>query len=265
MKNTAIFAALLPILLHAQQPPANLKTVYINRNISTHFACPDPVEYIDLSTNCVTGDIPAKNMVRIKPDPDSANVTPTILTIVGQKYLVRYRLISAPANQCQPYIDVSKDNVAPVDDPNNPMSESELTALATKVLNTSQHFNAVATYEDRMEAKVVSIVTKGGYFFIKLRLRNHTNIVYDIDQVRFSIDDRKVLKATNNQSIEVKPLCQSTEQTSFRRTWENVYVFKKFTFPGIKDFAIRIAEKQTSGRQITIHVSYSDILNADAL
>ena len=264
MKNTILFVSLFPIFAGAQ-PPAEPATIKINPNVSTHFLCPDPVEYIDLSTNYVAGDIPAKNIVRIKPNADSSGGAPTILTIVGQKYMVQYRLIIAPAKDCPPYVDVSRNNVILVDDAGNTMSQSELAAHAIKVLNTAQHFNAVATYKDGMEAKVLSIVSKGNYFFIKVRLKNHTHITYDIDQLRFSIEDKKVLKATNSQGMEIKPVYQSTDQLSFHRTWENVYVFKKFTIPGIKDFIIRIAEKQISGRQITIHISYEDILNADAL
>ena len=257
----------LPGFLIAQQP-TTLKIVYVNSNISTHFICPEPVTYFDLSTNDIVGDIPDKNktIVRVKDTAEGRPNTPTILTIVGQKFIVQYRLVYADAQNCPPSVEVNDSDIQVIDDAQNYLSKSELASYSFEVLKSRRDpFHAISSFSSALEAKVTRIETKGDYFFVKIELKNHTRIQYDIDQVRFSVEDKKIVKATNYQSLELAPLYVLNHALTFRRKWENVYVFKKFTFPGTKEFTITIYEKQISGRQVVVHVRYSDILNADAL
>lgn len=258
-----------PGLVMAQLPGKSpLRTVYVNPNVSTHFVCPEPVNYFDLSTSDVVGDIPDKNknIVRVKDTAEGRPNMPTILTIVGQKFMVQYRLVYADAQNCPTKIEINDSDISVIDDARNYLSESELAYYSYNVLKSRRDpFHAVSSLSSALEARVTRIETKGDYFFLKVTLRNHTKIQYDIDQVRFSVEDKKIVKATNYQSQELTPLYMVNRQLTFQRKWENVYVFKKFTFPGTKEFTITIYEKQVSGRQVVLHVRYSDILNADAL
>ena len=45
---------------------------------------------------------------------------------------------------------------------------------------------------------------------------NKTKIRYDIDQIRFKIEDKKQTKATNFQSIEILPLMQVNKRSCFQ-------------------------------------------------
>jgi conjugative transposon TraN protein len=114
-------------------------------------------------------------------------------------------------------------------------------------------------------AAVNNIYTMGDYFFIDLSLKNKTNISYDIDQIRFKIQDKKQVKSTNFQQLEVEPVHRFFNPDSFKRRYRNVFVFRKFSFPDEKVFNIEIAEKQVSGRAISLKVDYSDVLKADTL
>ena len=44
-----------------------METVKVNREVSTHFVTGDPIKYVDISMNEVVGDLPLKNILRIKP------------------------------------------------------------------------------------------------------------------------------------------------------------------------------------------------------
>jgi len=116
-----------------------------------------------------------------------------------------------------------------------------------------------------MQAVVNNIYTIGDYFFIDFSIINKTNIAYDIDQIRFKIEDKKVVKSTNFQQLEIQPVHQLFYTDSFKRRYRNVFVFKKFTFPDEKVFNIEVAEKQVSGRTISVKVDYKDVLKADTL
>ena len=92
---------------------------------------------------------------------------------------------------------------------------------------------------------------------------NSSNLGYDIDGLKFSVEDKKIYKATNNQSIALNPVYQLYNQKQFSKSYRNIYVFKKFTYPNSKVMKIRLLEEQLSGRTIEMTVKYSDILNAD--
>ena len=114
-------------------------------------------------------------------------------------------------------------------------------------------------------ATVNHIYSLGDYIFLDLSYRNKTLLKYDIEDFRFRLDDKKVTKASNVQSIELKPEFTLFQVPSFERHYRNIFVFKKLTFPGNKVFHIELTEKQYSGRVITLGVSYSDMLGADIL
>ena len=103
------------------------------------------------------------------------------------------------------------------------------------------------------------------YIFLDISFKNKTNLKFDLDQLRFKIEDKKITKATNVQSIEIEPEYQLFNPESFEKKYRNIYVFKKITFPNSKVFTIELAESQISGRTLTLQVKYSDLLAADTL
>ena len=82
--------------------------------------------------------------------------------------------------------------------------------------------------------------------------KNKTNLSYHIDDLRFKIDDKKVTKATNIQSLEIKPELALFNIPAFDKYYRNIFVFKKMSFPGNKVLNIELSEKQISGRVITL-------------
>ncbi|HEY4195168.1 MAG TPA: DUF4138 domain-containing protein, partial [Mucilaginibacter sp.] len=109
------------------------------------------------------------------------------------------------------------------------------------------------------------VYTVGDYIFLDIGYRNKTNLKYDISDFRFKVDDKKVTKAANNQSVEVKPEFVLFNMPAFSKNYRNVFVFKKMSFPGNKVLHAELSEKQLSGRIVTLSISYQDILDADTL
>ena len=101
------------------------------------------------------------------------------------------------------------------------------------------------------------------YIFLDISLENSTNLSCDIEDFIFSIEDKKIYKATNNQSILMKPLFSLNNPKKFRKSYRNIFVFEKFTFPNSKVLLIRLIEEQISGRVIDMKINYSDVLEAD--
>ena len=115
-----------------------------------------------------------------------------------------------------------------------------------------------------MDIRLNNIYSAGEYFFIDFSVENRTNIRFDIDQIRFKVEDKKKSKATNSQSVELSPAMILESGTSFLHGYRNVVVLKKLTFPNDKVLTIEMSEKQISGRTITLSIDYEDVLHADS-
>ena len=81
--------------------------------------------------------------------------------------------------------------------------------------------------------------------------------------MRIKLTDKKEMKATNSQTIELTPEYTLNWAKSFKKAYRNVIVLKKLTFPNEKVLRLEISENQISGRVIYIPIDYQDILNAD--
>ncbi|SDM83196.1 conjugative transposon protein TraN [Pedobacter antarcticus] len=251
---------------------SKLEKIYITQDVSLHFVSPEPIQYADISTKSMLGDLPVKNVLRIKFIPDSAkhygfvNRSLGIVTIVGEKFIAQYDVwYTENEESVQTQIEILPKNTNPLDVGNIPMSQTDLHNYALQTLKKGTKTHAIRSSAYGMDAQVNNVYTVDDYVFIDVTYSNNTNLKYDVDEFRFKIDDKRITKATNVQSIEVKPVYQLYDKASFKRTYRNVFAFKKFTFPDNKVLAIELTEKQISGRVITLQLDYSDVLNADTL
>lgn len=245
----------------AGQYKENLPVIYVNKDISTHFVSPEKIEYVDISVPDIAGDIPLPNAVRVKPVKEGAS---GVLTITSERFMVQYLLMYTDdlskvySRYNIPYTDV-KSYLSPESD----MTRAQLHDYCYRMLLSKKKFYNVSCLKHGMRVTLNNIYTVDRYFFIDISLLNKTNIQYDIDNIRFFVEDKKMTKATTFQSIELQPLLVSQQDKSFRKKWRNIFVFDKFTYPEDKIFVIELAEKQLSGRVIRLEIEYSDLLNAD--
>lgn len=243
-----------------------VKTVYVNQNISTHFIMSEPIQYVDISTKKVVGDMPLSNILRLKPlDSDHGYQDLGIVTIVGQKYMAQFKLVHSNPNKADNNIKVSSYEGISLISPEVSLTEDEMKKFSIEILNQKKSYYSVKAKGNKIESILNNLFTIGDYFFIDLTFKNKTNIKYDIDQIRFKIEDKKMVKKTNFQQTEISPEYQLYNSTEFSKIYRNIFVFRKFTFPEEKVFTVELAEEQISGRTIILSVDYSDILNADTL
>lgn len=241
-----------------------LKVIYLNKDISTHLLSPELIQSVDISTKKVEGDIPVKNILRVKPIDDS-NGDLGVLTVIGQKYIAQYKMVYAEADRADKEISILPEDMKSLEHPDFKLSSQDLYTFSMQVLKKEPTYHNVKSSAYGMKAELNNIYTVGDYFFIDVTFSNKTNIQYDVDQLRFKIEDKKIVKATNVQTVEVKPVYELYDTKYFKRQSRNIFVFNKFTFPGDKIFTIELAEKQISGRVIYLQIDYSDVLNADSL
>lgn len=269
MKNIVIVAAamLLVSSAKAQQTYQELEQITVNEQVTTLVTASEPILFVDVSTDKVAGDKPIENTVRFKPK-DAEHTDGEVLaiaTIVTERYRTQYALVyttkmteAVTDKEIAPYERTAYRN------PAVSLSTEDMTKFARRVWNSPAKIHNVKAKSNRMLMRLNNIYAVGEYFFLDFSVDNRTNIRFDIDELRVKLVDKKVQKATNNQTIELPLALVLDHNRSFLHGYRNVIVFKKMTFPNDKVVTIELSEKQISGRAISISVDYEDVLSADA-
>ena len=270
MKDKIIAATLA---LCAVAIPATAKEkILVNSEVTTHIVMPENIKMVDLSTTKIIGNQCADNIVRIKPFIEADSVLTHYregelmgtLTLIGERHLAQYDVVytAAPSRAAS----IHRVPYAGLDSYINPevsMPQSEMARYAWAVYGSGRKYNQVVSKANGMKAIVNNIYSIGDYFFIDYSLQNSTKIGYDIAEVRVKLTDKKEVKATNSQTVELSPVYSLNLAKKFKKNYRNVLVLDKLTFPDEKVLRIEISENQISGRVITLTVEYDDILNAD--
>ena len=251
----------------ASIPAETRRTLFIHKDVTSFVVSPDEIQFMDISVAAdkVVGNQPNTNVARIKPVKDMENGTDVgILTIVTERNITQFNLIYVD----DPYIATTQYNIREVDGTNylNPsidMPINEMYNYCWRIINSGKKFYDVSSKGHGMKITLNNIYTIGNYFFIDYSLHNRTNVRFDIEETRIKLVDKKQTKATNSQDIELEPVLNFNTKKNFKKSFRNVIVLPKMTFPDEKVLTITINEEQISGRGLTLHIDYQDVLNAD--
>lgn len=263
------------VLIKAQEKAAiyrqELPQLVLDGKSSLHIISPEPIRYVDIATHQVLGDLPEPNVLRLKRVRDSLgskelnNADLGVITIVGESFMAQYNLSFleyASANKAVASFEIIPQHTTPIAvTPGLTTFDLHRHALALLSKRKSAPIRKSSNYG--MRAELGAIYTVGDHVLLDITFYNSTKLSYDIDELRFKIEDKKITKATNVQSIEIKPIWQLYPHNRFQRQYRNIYVLKKTTFPNNKILHIDLSEKQISGRTLTLKVKYKDILDAD--
>src|SRR5574344_2141934 len=251
----------------AQTTYMEMEQLTVNDQVTTVITASEPIRFVDISTDKVVGDQPINNTIRLKPKDNvyADGEVLAIVTIVTERYRTQYALLYT--TRMQEAVTDKEIQLVERNAYNNPavsMSTVDMTRFARLIWNSPAKIRNIATKKHRMVMRLNNIYTAGDYFFLDFSVDNKTNIRFDIDQIRLKLDDKKMSKATNTQSIEIQPVMILEQAKSFKYGYRNVIVIKKMTFPNDKVLTIEMAEKQISGRNILLNIDYEDVLSADS-
>lgn len=245
-----------------------LRTIYLQKDKTVHVIAPENIRYADISTKNVTGDFRIPNLLRLKITDSVRAPFSALLTIVGEKNLSQFSLVFDSGKSDSlfaPRVEILPADMEPLNDPDEALSEREIRNYAVGLFRKPSLGNKILANSYGIRARLNNIGTVGDYIFIDFSLLNSTNLRFDIDEIRFGIEDKKLVRASNAQSVPVIPRQVLTDSRFFSRHYRNVFVFRKFTFPENKALRIQISEKQLSGRTVSFDIRYGDILKADTL
>jgi len=271
-----LLALTLPVVCLAQTATPEkyvmeLPQLNISDGVSLHIISPEPIQFVDLSTDNLIGDLPAENIARIKikngnkaselnwrPDPG-------IITVVGQSFMAQYKVNykNSETHNTITQIQIQPEDMQPLEYPKIAFSNQELYNFSMDILKKKTKAPLREVNDFKLSIQLNNVYVISDYIFLDISFINDSNLSYNIDGLKFSIEDKKIYKATNNQSLELKPEYQLYHQSQFKKNFHNIYVFKKFTYPNSKVMVIRLIEEPISGRTVEMKIKYSDILKAD--
>ena len=264
-----------------EQIISDLPEIEITEGVNLHIISPEPIQYVDLSTQKLTGDLPTTSIARIKitdqPETDSKDKSKKtntfsngdqigVISVVGQSFIAQYKAIYRNCENLNTVtnIHIQPEHMQPIEFDKMVFSNLELRKFAMDIIQKKSEKNPIREEKNlKLNVQLNNVYVISDYIFLDMTFKNNSNLSYDIEDLKFSIEDKKIYKATNNQSIEMTPIFQLNPQKHFKKNFRNIYVFKKFTYPNSKVMMIRLIEEQLSGRTIEMKVNYSDILKAD--
>ena len=142
-------------------------------------------------------------------------------------------------------------------------NEAQLQLTTERIANEKRVLHGIKDYKYRIKLQLNGIYIKGDIVFYQMEIKNHSNINYDIDMLRFFIHDEKKSKRTASQEIEMRPLYVYGDTSVIKGGLKNILVFAlpKFTIPDKKYLSIQLMEKD-GGRHLQLRVHNRTIVKA---
>lgn len=253
-----------------QRPLQDLPCITVSAGSSVHFRSPEPILYVDISNPRILADLPVKNVLRIKIPADSSSkavkeAVPATVTIIGESFMAQYRLSSSSIQSSAAITDIEilPSAMVPLDPQPQRISTAAIRSHAMDMMASRGKRPLRKTTSAGISARLNQVFCIDQLIFLDISFENGSALSYDTELLRMSIEDKKINKATNHQSVEIRPIWSLYPMQSFDRTFRNIYVIDKLTFPSDKLLEVTMSEKQPSARTVSLRVKYGDLLGAD--
>lgn len=146
-------------------------------------------------------------------------------------------------------------------------TQSEVVYNCEQVNRRHRTIRHVGVSDNLMDATIRGFYVKDNVMYIKLQLKNKSNINYDLDYMRFFIVDKLAGKRSTFQETEIVPFYVHNDGIRMipgRQKRDQVLAFQKFTIPDNKRILVQINEAG-GGRALTFLMNNEDIMNSGKL
>lgn len=250
---------------------SNIKTYQIPLHSTVHIVSPEKIDYVDISSPKVMGDLPTDYIFRLKCDDTKMKAKESFqVTVASNSYVQTLKLVPtevADMPQETYLIRINTQDATPINALNN-VNQEDFNQLAMNAMSKKRKVFNVSAKEQGIEYWVNNIFTYGDYILLDITAHNNTRINYQIDNVKFMVVDKPSTNETTEQEFEIKPLFAlypSPAASVQKNGWRNLYLFNRFTYTNDKVLKIELSEKEYSGRKVVLNVDYNQILKSDYL
>jgi hypothetical protein len=167
--------------LYAQD---KLPVVYLPENLTIHFVSPEPIQYVDISTKDLVGDLPLKNVLRLKLRDSLKSFSGSVVTVAGEKFIAQYRLLPGyPGVPTE--VNIVPADMRPLDISGIGLSQNQLKGLALSLIAKSPDKRMEKVKAFGIKGQLNHVYTVRDYIFLDIGYHNKTNLKYDIADFRF--------------------------------------------------------------------------------
>ena len=136
--------------------------------------------------------------------------------------------------------------------------------ICQRIRNHSKGRTFAKKRKNKMSLHVKGIYISDDMIFYRINIRNNSNIDYDVQSLKFFINDKQRVKRTASQEFESIPVFVYNKKSKIKgeSTISTIYVLKKFTIPDAKALDIEMFEKD-GGRNLNVRIENRDIIRAE--
>lgn len=146
------------------------------------------------------------------------------------------------------------------------MTETDMENYSSSIVQGKRAIRSINEKKYKINLALLGIYIKDDVIFYRFRIRNQSNINYDIDFVKFYIRDKAKIKRTASQELEVKPInvYGNDKVVKGKSETDIVYALEKFTIPESKHLDVEVFELN-GGRHFNLMIKNKTIVNAQLL
>lgn len=281
MKRKIIMTVLMAVLLvsvsYGQSDYYHIEVGFVK---TTHITFPAKVKYVDLGSNyLIAGKADeTENVIRVKAAYKDFKEETNFSVICedGSFYTFLVTFNDHPETlyyEMKPIISV--DSNRPVNKETLILKDIEgespymLEMIIRSIFDKNERqITHLGERTNRIEATLRGIYIHNDIMYFNLNMKNLSNVSYDIDYIKFSVQDKKKLKKTVSQILPVEPVREFNgnriKKINPKNIYKCVFAFQKFTISPDKILVVEVVEKK-GGRDIRFAVKHSDIISATSI
>lgn len=249
-------------------PSLELSISYDN---TTHIVFPSEVVYVDLGSPDLIASTADQvtNIVRVKAN--LREFLPTNMTVVtkgGQFYTFECKYVEKPEVLA---FDLNKLNYVPTKltalyTQGNEANMSSINRLAEYVLMQPRALSHLGERRGKIVYSLTNVYTDSEVMYLQMEVANNSSVDYATESLRFYVRDKKRVKRSARQEIEIVPLITVGDTTVIANhsVRQLVVAVPRFTLQDNKVFQGELREAN-GGRHMRFAAEPSDLFNARKL
>ena len=179
-----------------------------------------------------------------------------------EKSIRARQILSSAADTTRPFPGIQRSSPPPFRKVST-VNEEALKNCCEKLVKDRRRIYTLTARSYRMSMQLRGIYTREGMIFFRLALRNHSNLDYDTDSIRFIIWDSHLRKTGPTPVIRLAPafVYGDTRLVPGKSKAETVIVVPRFTLPEGRFLVIEMLEKN-GGRHLQLRTGNALLVNS---
>lgn len=207
-----------------------------------------------------------ENILQIKAGKENFEETNlTVITSDGTLYSYILHYVDKPTNLNIRYLPQKMQEPDAIFSDGS-INLAPLKADAGVIMDKGRMSWGITDKKYGMQFRVTGIFIRDQVMYLKIDLKNASNIRYDFEKIHIFISDKTNVRRTASQEVELKPLYIHQETKTVVGGSEQVFVYAlpKFTIPDEKKLNIQVLETN-GGRHLALKIPNRKIVQAKTI